>query len=147
MGTNAGPAQGKKAPPALHAKKYYWILAEEKLQTNVAAYARFQAIQEEHRHRLQSHAAAPTGGVANPADIMLHNVNMIREKVEATAWKLPFKIHKQEILIRSCLKEVVKALKLFKDVGTAIASLDKIHAGIPWAAFNVVLEASNVLQS
>jgi hypothetical protein len=41
---------------------------------------------------------------------------------------------------------MVKVFKLFKDVGTAIASLDRIHAGIPWAAVNVVLEGSIIVQ-
>ena len=36
----------------------------------------------------------------------------------------------------------MKALKLFKDVGIAIVSLDRVHIGIPWTAVNIMLKAS-----
>lgn len=73
---------------------------------------------------------------------LLENAQDHRKKVEASAWKLPFKVRQHDVKLRDCLKQVVKALKLFQDVGTAIASLDRIHAGIPWVAVNVVLEES-----
>jgi hypothetical protein len=75
---------------------------------------------------------------------LLQNAQDLRKKTESAAWKLPFKTRKYEVTLRDCLKEVVKALKLFKDVGSVIASLDRVHAGIPLAAVNVVLEESGL---
>lgn len=41
--------------------------------------------------------------------------------------------------MRGALESSVKALKKLKDVGSAAASLDAIHAVLPWAAIFLML--------
>ena len=130
-------------------KKYYWVLAEEELKKNEGVYADFKKIQEQNRKlHVASHPPAGSTEVAddqrpqNVVNELLQNAQDLRKKTESSAWKLPFKVRKHEVTLRSCLKEVVKALKLFQNVGNVIASLDRVHAGIPWAAVNIVLEVS-----
>ncbi len=43
------------------------------------------------------------------------------------------------IPMRGLLENVVKTLEKFKDIGSAAASLDPIHAGLPWASICVLL--------
>ena len=141
-------------PGSVAEEKYYWALAEAELKKNEGVYADFQKIQRENR-RLQiarlaggKHQSTIGEGASvqtkEIVDELLQNAQDLRKKTESTAWKLPFKVRKHEVTLRDCLKEVVKALKLFKDVGSVIASLDRVHAGIPWAAVNVVLEESRL---
>ena len=126
--------------------RYYWSRAAKQLEEKApGTYADFKRIQQQNRESMNA-AARATGAAENntydAVEELLKNAQDHREKVETSAWKLPFKVRQNEVKLRECLKQVVKALKLFKDVGTVIASLDRVHAGIPWAAVNLVLEGS-----
>jgi hypothetical protein len=144
---DGGAAQARNSPEPDVEGRYYWIRAAKQLKEKApGTYLDFMRIQEQNRTRMSAapdvNGAAAETNTSDAVEELLKNAEEHRKEVEACAWKLPFKVRQQDVKLRDCLKQVVKALKLFKDVGTAIASLDRIHAGIPWAAINVVLEGS-----
>jgi hypothetical protein len=47
-----------------------------------------------------------------------------------------------EVKIREQLNSILKAVQIFKDFGTSFAALDPVHAGIQWAAVNLILQVS-----
>jgi hypothetical protein len=134
-------------------KKCYWKIAEEELkEKNPNAYNDLQNLQA-----FNKRAAFPVGNSDSPvahdgeailmksrsiADETLEVATELWDKVEGKKWKVPFKFRGKEFYFRDAFRSVVKALKMFKDVGSTIAAMDRIHAGIPWAAVNVVLEVS-----
>lgn len=63
-----------------------------------------------------------------------------RLQLESRRWTLPFKIRGRTKSIKSSLDTLFKCIQAVKDVGSAAASLDPIHAGIPWACVSVVLD-------
>src|SRR5690349_18513537 len=88
------------------AKKYYWTRATEKLKKkSPGAYAQWLKIQE-----------AGTSGTDSESivDDMLERVKVLGQKVDNKRWKLPFKVRKDEVIIREALQHVFKALKMFK---------------------------------
>lgn len=49
-------------------------------------------------------------------------------------------VGKHKIQLRDVASNVVKFLDKFKEVGDVVTSIDPLHAGLPWAAFKVLLE-------
>jgi hypothetical protein len=61
-----------------------------------------------------------------------------KEIMEKKRWKLVFWHH--EIIIREKIDHIVQAFRIFEGIGSAVASLDPVHAGIPWAGVCAVLQ-------
>lgn len=112
--------------------KSYWEQAAERLATaKPKVYEAFQEICN----------TMPRNGATLAADMM----NVIKghtETMEQRQSSLPFKVRGREIKIREQFNKIVKAVQVFKDFGSSLASLDPIHAGIPWAAVNLILQVS-----
>ncbi|KAL2842090.1 ankyrin repeat-containing domain protein [Aspergillus pseudodeflectus] len=58
--------------------------------------------------------------------------------MEKRQWKLVFWHH--EIVVREKVDRIVQGFRLFEGIGSAIASLDPVHAGIPWAGVCALLQ-------
>ncbi|KAJ0416849.1 hypothetical protein BJY00DRAFT_290688 [Aspergillus carlsbadensis] len=58
--------------------------------------------------------------------------------MERKQWKLLFWHH--EIIIREKIDRIVQAFRIFEGIGSAVASLDPVHAGIPWAGVCILLQ-------
>lgn len=61
-----------------------------------------------------------------------------KEIMEKKQWKLVFWHH--EIIIREKIDHIVQAFRIFEGIGSAAASLDPVHAGIPWAGVCAILQ-------
>lgn len=61
-----------------------------------------------------------------------------REIMEKKRWRLAFWHH--EIVLREKVDRVVQAFRLFEGLGSAVASVDPVHAGIPWAGVCALLQ-------
>lgn len=61
--------------------------------------------------------------------------------IEDRQWKI--KWGAKNIPVRNVLDGVVKTLQAAKDLGSAAANLDPIHAGLPWAALCALLPVSD----
>ena len=50
-----------------------------------------------------------------------------------------FRLRGRVLVVRDCLNTVLKGVKAVQEIGSALASLEPVYAGIPWACVNVVL--------
>lgn len=82
----------------------------------------------------------PNAETVLTADMMMNVIKKHIETMEQRQSSLPFKVRGREIKIREQFNKIVKAVQVFKDFGSSLAGLDPIHAGIPWAAVNLVLQ-------
>ena len=48
----------------------------------------------------------------------------------------------KEVIIREQLNNIIKAVQVFKDLGGAIAGLDPLHAGLPWAGICFIMQVA-----
>ena len=62
--------------------------------------------------------------------------------MENKQWSLPFKVRGREVKIRKQLDNVWKLLQTFNAVGASLASLDLVHAGIPWAGVSFIVQGA-----
>ncbi|PYH48700.1 uncharacterized protein BP01DRAFT_110544 [Aspergillus saccharolyticus JOP 1030-1] len=62
----------------------------------------------------------------------------IAQLIQSSMTRLQKKDHSQT-KSRKALERILRAVRLFQEVGTAAASVDPIHVGIPWAGVNLVL--------
>jgi hypothetical protein len=70
-------------------------------------------------------------------DELKRSVQQRQQALENKRWAI--KLKNKKILIRDCLYNLLKAVQVVQEVGTALASLEPVYAGIPWACVNVVL--------
>ena len=110
----------------------YWELAAEQLQNEKPKI--YEALQELLGNKLCYSEALPSEMV----DIIQKQKNTMEER----QWMLPFQVRGRDIKIRDQLDTILKVLQMFRDFGSALANLDSIHAGIPWAGINVVLQGA-----
>jgi hypothetical protein len=69
---------------------------------------------------------------------VMKKIDQRKAAMEKKQWS--FKYRGRIVKIRDCFNVVVKAVLKFKDLGSALARLDPVHAGIPWACIMAVLE-------
>ena len=103
-------------------KVSYWERAAEKLHND--APKTYEALQELGATESCYTQALPT----ELFDIIQKKKKILEER----QWSLPFKVRGRDIKIRDQLDTVLKVLQMFKDFGSVLASLDPVHAGIPW---------------
>ncbi|KAE9375949.1 hypothetical protein N431DRAFT_404041 [Stipitochalara longipes BDJ] len=60
-------------------------------------------------------------------------INVMKQKQWVLQWD------KKDIVIRDQAKRIVKFVQTFTNLGTAIAAIDPVHAGIPWAGVCTIL--------
>lgn len=77
---------------------------------------------------------------------MPHEITQIIEQhkntMENKQWSLPFKVRGREVKIRKQLDNVWKVLQIFNTVGYTLASVDPVHAGIPWAGVSLIIQGA-----
>ena len=116
----------------LQSKKSYWEEATKKLSCdNLNAY---KALRPLTQHPLPN------------ANVLRAQISEIIEKQKRTIndgqWTSPSKVEKYETKIQSQRDSIRKVIQIFKDVGSTVASLDPVHAKIPWAAINFTLQGA-----
>ena len=65
-----------------------------------------------------------------------------RNTMEIKQYSLPFKVRGREVKIRAQLDHVWKVLQTFNAVGSTLASLDLVHAGIPFAGVSFIKQGT-----
>ena len=124
-----GKRQGRNPSGTNAAKKDYWQLAVERLQEGDSSVAdQITGVQQ----------AAADAGDANFAVQLLRTTEQSQRVLEAKRWKIA--TGSREFVLRDQLDRLVKAVTLFKDVGTAAGSIDPLHAGLPLAGFCVLMQ-------
>ena len=63
-----------------------------------------------------------------------------REQILEKQWKLQW--GNKPIHVRTQIDRIVKLIGVFKDLGTLIAGLDPVHAGLPWAGICFLISVS-----
>jgi hypothetical protein len=63
-----------------------------------------------------------------------------QQEISKREWKIP--IGKKPKRIRDLVEKILKPIIALKYLGTTVASLDPIHAGLPWAGICVLLPVS-----
>ena len=63
-----------------------------------------------------------------------------RDRILRKQWKLQW--GNKSIIVREKVDRIVKLLGVIKDIGSSVASLDPIHAGLPWAGICFLLSVS-----
>lgn len=56
--------------------------------------------------------------------------------------KWGFEVGDTSVIIGEQVDKIVEAVTAVKDLGTSLATLDPVHAGIPWAGICVLLSVS-----
>ena len=122
-----------QTPPAIISvpRKDLWKEALENLRAKPETkevLTRYEAI-------LKSYAKLPA-----QANTQLRISSIIEDKVkvmEETQWK--FQFGEKSIKVSEQVKKIVDAIIVFKDLGSSIASMNPVHAGIPWAGVCILL--------
>ena len=81
-----------------------------------------------------SHILSDTTGVSDVKGIEEQAQAVLalkREQILQKQWKLQW--GSKSILVRTQIDRIVKLIGVFKDLGSSIAGLDPVHAGLPWA--------------
>ena len=113
-------------------KVSYWALAAEQLQNDEPKI--YEALQELRGNKSCHSEALPS-----------EMSNIIKEQkkiMEERQWTLPFRVRGREVKIRDQLDKILTVLETFKTFGSVLSSLEPVHAGIPWAGVNLILQAA-----
>lgn len=112
-------------------RKDLWKEAWEKLgakKETEEAVTRFDAI-------LNSYATLPAEATTQEkmSSIIKDKVKVMEDK----QWK--FQFGEKSIKVGDQAKKIVEAISVVKDLESSIASMDPVHAGIPWAGVCILL--------
>lgn len=72
-----------------------------------------------------------------PQDKMKAVINAKFKVIEERKWEV--KLGKNSVAIVPQVERLIKLLQALKDIGSTVAGLDPIHAGIPWAGICILL--------
>ena len=110
-------------------KKDYWQLAVDILQReDPSTDNQITAVRE----------AVVGGEHTDLPSLLLQAAKEGRQALEAKRWTI--KIGSRSIGVHEQFDRLINAILLFKDVGGAAASLDPLHAGIPFAGFCTLMQ-------
>ena len=79
-----------------------------------------------------------TSDIRTAVDSTLHAAEDQKQRCIRNRWEV--KVGKKTIALRSKADKMIAFTNKVKDVGTMIASVDPVHAGLPWAAVCVLLQ-------
>ena len=113
---------------SLSAKKDYWLQAVTKLKHDEPNLA--EALDG------MLKAAVVNGG--DDADNAVAATNRNRDRLVKRRWQIHFR--SKTIKIRDQFDKILMVLKAVKDVGSAAAGLDPLHAGLPWAGICLLMQ-------
>jgi hypothetical protein len=114
------------------AKKDYWQLALDELKTDKDFPEKVLAAVQQ----------VATQGGSNLSEQLLIATERSRKALLERQWKI--EIGNKEIVIREQLEKILKAVQLFKDLGSAAARIDPVHAGLPWAGLCLLMEVCSL---
>ncbi|ETN38547.1 uncharacterized protein HMPREF1541_06583 [Cyphellophora europaea CBS 101466] len=128
------PQQGSGQPKLAHlgpggTKKDYWKMAAEKLQEEDPSFK--DAIAGLER-------AATTAGDNDFAMQLQAATERSRKELESRKWR--FNVGSKEIIPREHFDGLIKTVAAIKDLASAAAGVDPIHAGLPLAGFLVLMQ-------
>ena len=63
--------------------------------------------------------------------------------ITSRQWKIRIPFRKDKVPVTKILDKIVGVVLKFKEIGSTIASLDPVHAGIPFAAICFMLPVSD----
>ena len=89
-----------------------------------------------------------TAGVQNNLPLnetMKAVVNNRVAVITSRQWKIRIPFRKDKMLVTEILDKIVGVVLKFKEIGSTVASLDPVHAGIPFAAICFMLPVSNFI--
>ena len=110
----------------------YWERATKQLEDEEPSV--FAALQE-----LRKESSRTSKDLPNEiSQIIEHHRNTMENK----QWSLPFKVRGREVKIRAQLDNIWKVLQTFNAVGSTLASLDPVHAGIPLAGVSFIVQGA-----
>ena len=110
----------------------YWERAAQQLEGNEPNV--FAALQE-----LRKESSCTSKDM--PSEIS-QLIEQHRNTMENKQWSLPFKVRGREVKIRKQLDNVWRVLQIFNTVGNTLASVDPVHAGIPWAGVSFIIQGA-----
>lgn len=125
-----GPTTGTTASNL--AKKDYWQLALDELKTDKDFPERVLAAVQQ----------AATQGGSNLSEQLLIATERSRKALLERQWKIA--MGNKEIVIREQLEKILKAVQVFKDLGSTAAIIDPVHAGLPWAGLCLLMEVCSL---
>lgn len=110
-------------------KTWYWTRAAECLRDegHPDLFGAFEQIQK----------LAPNSS-ETLAKQMLDDINKNKKSLMAKQWTIRWK--DKTVNVRKHFDNILTGIRVFKDLGSAVASLDPVHAGIPWAGVSVILQ-------
>jgi hypothetical protein len=113
-------------------KKDYWLLAAQALDKED------EGGNKKYSTALDGLLAAATQGKPSVIDEAITTTNRNRNELIAKQWKVS--LNGKEIVLRDQLGSILEVLQTVKDFGSALASLDPIHAGLPWAGVCLLMQ-------
>jgi hypothetical protein len=126
MATDHGGAQQEHCID----KMSYWDQAVDQLRhDNPKVFEAFQEIRK----------ALPNSS-EEVVDEMFAAIDLSKKRMESRQWSLPWKVRGRTVNIRYQLDTILNAVKVFKDFGSTVASIDLMHAGIAWAGVNLIIQ-------
>ena len=111
----------------LYSHKDYWTIASQKLRAEPALAEALDRIQ----------AAALLEG-HNLADVLLSETEKRKNQLLQKRWKI--NLAGKEITLHDKLSKICKSVQGFKDMGSQVAGLDPLHAGLPWAGLCLLMQ-------
>lgn len=118
------PSTGDSAPPP---NTDHWSHALEKLQ-------RRKPELSEILNNLKNSSQSGKSII----DQLVLETEKAQQDVAKKQWKVQWK--GKEIILREQLEKILKAVQVFQDLGGAAASLDPVHAGLPWAGISFLVQ-------
>ena len=128
MTESSPPSLLYRSPSQIAAKKDYWLLAVTQLKHDEPKLA----------EALDGMSKAAVVGGGDIADNAVSATNRNKERLVEKRWQIQFR--SRTIKIRDQLDKILIILKAVKDVGSAAAGLDPIHAGLPWAGICLLMQ-------
>ncbi len=90
-----------------------------------------------------SHILSDATGISDTKDVQEQIQAILalkREQILQKQWKLQW--GNKSIRVRTQIDRIVKLVGVFKDLGSSIAGLDPVHAGLPWAGICFLISVS-----
>lgn len=104
-----------------------------------------QQLQEKDAHTVEQIKAIQRAAVGvGDTDLITQLVTATEDRqktLEAKRWKIV--VGSKEVVVWEQFNRIIKYVSLFKDISSAAASLDPLHAGIPLAGLCLLMQASH----
>lgn len=111
----------------------------EKAYTQLSENDKHKVLLEEYEAVLEDSASNRPAGTSFPTRMnafVEEKLNIMKQKQWVLQWD------QKSFVIRDQAERIVKFVQTFSSIGTAIAQIDPVHVGIPWAGVCAVLNVS-----